>query len=58
MIGRFFDLLIRVNLPAPPYYWLLDRMTDNNGWRPLDLREASVIPPAVTPDRPSAKEQP
>lgn len=20
------------------YYWLLDRLTDNNGWRPLDMR--------------------
>lgn len=21
------------------YYWLLDRLTDNNGWRPLSMRE-------------------
>lgn len=25
-------------LPAPIYYWLLDRFTDNNGWRPLGYR--------------------
>jgi hypothetical protein len=26
-------------LPGPAYYWLLDRLTDNNGWRPLFYRE-------------------
>lgn len=26
-------------LPQPAYYWLLDRFTDNNGWRPLSYRE-------------------
>jgi hypothetical protein len=25
-------------LPDPIYYWLLDRFTDNNGWRPLGYR--------------------
>lgn len=26
-------------LPEPIYYWLLDRFTDNNGWRPLGYRK-------------------
>lgn len=39
MTDRFFRLLIRLKFPARPYYWLLDRLTDNNGWRPLDWRE-------------------
>ena len=28
-------------LPEPAYYWLLDRLTDNDGWRPLSYREAN-----------------
>lgn len=36
---RFFQFLIRAKVPAPVYYWLLDRLTDNNGWRPLSYRE-------------------
>ena len=34
----FWRLLIRLNVPEKPYYWLLDRLTDNNGWRPLTMR--------------------
>lgn len=26
-------------LPKPAYYLLLDRLTSNNGWRPLSIRE-------------------
>lgn len=29
-------------LPDPAYYWLLDRLTDNNGWRPLAYRRHAV----------------
>ncbi len=32
-------LLIRSPLPTPAYYELLDLLTDNRGWRPLDPRE-------------------
>lgn len=35
----FWLLLIRVRLPAPAYYLLLDLLTDNRGWRPLNYRE-------------------
>lgn len=36
-----FRLLNRrpFRVPNPLYYWLLDRLTDNNGWRPLSYRE-------------------
>lgn len=36
---RFFRLLIQLRCPEPVYYWFLDRLTDNNGWRPLFYRE-------------------
>lgn len=38
---RFFWLLNRspVRIPDTIYYWLLDRLTDNKGWRPLWYRE-------------------
>lgn len=38
---RVFWLLVRspVRVPNWFYYWLLDRLTDNNGWRPLGYRE-------------------
>ena len=26
-------------VPDRAYYWLLDLLTDNNGWRPLSIRE-------------------
>lgn len=35
----FFRLLNVVRTPDPVYYWFLDRLTDNNGWRPLSYRE-------------------
>lgn len=38
MTTRFFRLLVRLRCPEPIYYWLLDRLTDNNGWRPLFYR--------------------
>jgi len=25
-------------IPTAFYYWLLDHLTDNNGWRPLTMR--------------------
>lgn len=31
-----FRTLNRLHLPDPAYYWLLDRLTENNGWRPLN----------------------
>lgn len=34
----FFRLLDRLHTPNPVYYWFLDRLTDNNGWRPLSMR--------------------
>lgn len=34
----FWRLLIRFRVPERPYYWLLDRFTDNDGWRPLNMR--------------------
>lgn len=39
-VERFFWLLNRspVRVPDPVYYWLLDRLTDNAGWRPLFYR--------------------
>lgn len=37
---RLFRTLALVRCPEPVYYWLLDRLTDNNGWRPLFYREA------------------
>lgn len=40
LVRRFFQVLVRLKVPAPIYYWLLDRLTDNNGWRPLSYREA------------------
>lgn len=39
MRDRFFRLLSRLHTPEPVYYWFLDRLTDNNGWRPLFYRE-------------------
>lgn len=39
MTYRFFRLLHRLHTPEPVYYWFLDRLTDNNGWRPLFYRE-------------------
>lgn len=40
---RFFSLLNRKPLRwivrGPVYYWLLDLLTDNNGWRPLFYQE-------------------
>lgn len=36
---HLFSFLNRLRVPDPAYYWLLDRLTDNNGWRPLDYRE-------------------
>jgi hypothetical protein len=35
---RFFRLLIRLRVPEPVYYWFLDLLTDNAGWRPLFYR--------------------
>lgn len=35
---RFFRMLNRLHVPDPVYYWLLDRLTDNDGWRPLFYR--------------------
>lgn len=35
----FWNLLIRTRVPKPVYYWLLDLLTDNDGWRPLGYRE-------------------
>lgn len=40
MKRRFWNALIRLHVPAPAYYWLLDRLTDNRGWRPLSYRES------------------
>lgn len=39
-VNRFFWLLVRspVRVPDRAYYWLLDRLTDNGGWRPLHMR--------------------
>lgn len=34
----FWRFLIRIRVPKPIYYWLLDRLTDNAGWRPLNMR--------------------
>lgn len=34
-----FRFLIRIGLPRRPYYWLLDRFSDDPGWRPLSMRE-------------------
>lgn len=39
MTHRFLRLLNRLRAPDPVYYWLLDHLTDNDGWRPLDYRE-------------------
>lgn len=36
-----FRFLCRVRCPRPAYYWLLDRFSDNNGWRPLSMRTKS-----------------
>lgn len=33
-----FRALIRLRCPARSYYWLLDRLSDNDGWRPLSMR--------------------
>jgi hypothetical protein len=30
---------IKPMVPDRAYYWLLDRLSDNNGWRPLNDRE-------------------
>jgi len=34
----FWRLLIRLRVPERSYYWLLDRLTNNAGWRPLNMR--------------------
>lgn len=39
MTDHFFRLLMRLHCPTPLYYWFLDRLTDNDGWRPLSYRE-------------------
>lgn len=31
-------------LPQPVYYWLLDLLTDNDGWRPMSYRERRRSP--------------
>lgn len=36
---RLFMALNRLRVPDLVYYWLLDRLTGNNGWRPLGYRE-------------------
>lgn len=36
-MNALFRTLNRLRLPDVAYYWLLDRLTDNDGWRPLDL---------------------
>lgn len=40
-VDRLFRLLNRspARVPDRVYYWLLDRLTDNAGWRPLFYRE-------------------
>lgn len=37
---RLFKLINRspIRMPDAAYYWLLDRLTDNAGWRPLHMR--------------------
>lgn len=41
----FYWLFRRLRwLPEPAYYWLLDRLTDNDGWRPLFYRGRSERP--------------
>lgn len=40
---RLFRLLGRLRTPDPIYYWLLDRLTDNDGWRPLFYREKRKV---------------
>ena len=31
--------LVKPLVPNAFYYWLLDRLSDNGGWRPLSIRE-------------------
>jgi hypothetical protein len=35
---KFWRALIRSRLSDSAYYWLLDRLTGNDGWRPLRMR--------------------
>lgn len=30
---------IKPLVPDAAYYWFLDRLTDNGGWRPLSIRD-------------------
>lgn len=39
----FWRALNRLHVPDRLYYWLLDRLTDNNGWRPLHIRERTGV---------------
>lgn len=48
MTNRFFRLLTRLRVPDGVYYWLLDLLTDNDGWRPLTMRDPRVGTVTVT----------